>query len=132
MSERVLVLHERTRDDGSLSPISLRRDGDRLELLEDGVARPLPSGAVEAVVARYGSSFDTAARVREVRAIDLGAGATLRHVRHLGAFDVIAKDYLVLHREGQAPLFALSTIVCDALRQLAVAFARTLEGGAGG
>lgn len=94
------------------------REGE-LEIEEDGVARLLPSGALRAVLARYGAPFDASERIAEVAALELGAGERLRHVRHLAGYDVIARDYLVLEVPGSESQCALAAQVTSALLFLA-------------
>lgn len=126
----MLKIHETTEADGSLAPVSLVRlrpgtgDGEgageaELALDKAGRTRPLPPGALPAVMRRFAAPFDRSAQVREVAALDLGGGAVLRHVRHLDAFDVIARDYLVYEAPGREPACAMATTVAGALEHLA-------------
>jgi hypothetical protein len=50
--------------------------------------------------------------------LDLGDGRVLRHIRHLGRYDVIARDYLTYSVPTQEPLCALATTVAGALAHL--------------
>jgi hypothetical protein len=99
-------------------------DGETLELVEPSGALPVPEGALEKVMARYGAPFDTDAHVDVVGELELGHGRRLRQVRHLAGYDVIARDYLVLHPSEGESLCVLGTTVAGALQHLARAAAR--------
>lgn len=118
-----LKIHEETTAEGTLSPIFLRRLREsgqhRLELVQNDLALPLPDGALPAVLSRFGAPFDERAAIVVVAALDLGEGQSLRHVRHLAGYDVIARDYLVYERSGAPALCALATPVTAALLHLA-------------
>jgi hypothetical protein len=114
----VLKIDETTRADGSLAPVLIRMDDEGLSVACDQGILPLPRGALEAVMNRYGMPLDSNARVAEVASLELGEGASLRHVRHLARFDVIARDYLVLTRPDRDPLCALAKPVAGALLHL--------------
>ena len=77
--------------------------------------RVLPKGALDAVMARYGAELEPSARITKVDALYLDEGSTLHHVRHLARYDVIAKDFLVYERPGEAALCALANTVSAAL-----------------
>lgn len=128
MIPAVLRIHEATLQSGELASIFIRMDGEVLALVSDEGTRVLPDGALDAVMARYGSPLEDQASVREVASLDLGLGRRLRHVRHLARYDVIAKDWLVYERPGEEPLCALATTVAAALDYLARAAARPLSG----
>src|SRR5262245_13798804 len=108
---RLLKIHEITTASGALSAVSLRLSRGALLLVEPEGELPLPSGALAAVMERFGAPFDADATIRDVDALDLGAGGALRHVRHRAGYDVIARDYLVYERAGREPLCALATTV---------------------
>lgn len=117
----MLKIHELTTETGALQGVFLRvaPGGDALEVVEPGGAFPLPPGALDKVMARYGAPFDPEAEIALVDALELGDGRRLRQVRHLAGYDVIARDYLVLDPvEGEA-LCALGTTVAGALQHLA-------------
>jgi hypothetical protein len=123
VSTDLLKIHEETTAEGGLSPIFLRRCGDSLELVHGSVALALPEGALFAVLSRFGAPFDREATVSVVATLELGAGESLRHVRHLAGYDVIARDYLVHEQTGKPALCALATPVTAALLHLARAAA---------
>ncbi|HWA75815.1 MAG TPA: hypothetical protein VG937_25940 [Polyangiaceae bacterium] len=118
-STDLLKIHEETTAEGNLAPIFLRVSGDTLELVNGSVALSLPEGALSAVLSRFGAPFDPEASIAVVGTLDLGAGESLRHVRHLAGYDVIARDYLVYERSGEPALCALATPVTAALLHLA-------------
>jgi hypothetical protein len=121
----MLKIHELTSDTGALEGVFLRvaMDGETLELVEPSGALPVPEGALEKVMARYGAPFDADARIDVVGELALGDGRRLRQVRHLAGYDVIARDYLVLDRADGESLCALGTTVAGALQHLARAAA---------
>ena len=104
---------------GALSAVFLRYRDGALELVGDLDAVVLPAGALAAVMSRYGAPFDPEAPISVVDALALGDGRTLRHVRHLAGYDVIARDYLVYEEAGAESLCALSASVARALEHLA-------------
>jgi hypothetical protein len=112
-----LKIHETTTATGELAPVVL-------EVVEGSLViddLPLPDGALEAVMKKFGGPLEDAegGRVADVDALDLGGGRRLRHVRHLSRFDVIARDYLVYERPGEDPRCAIATTVAGALSHLA-------------
>jgi hypothetical protein len=118
----VFKIHEFSSTAGDLSPVCLQiRDG-ALEIVADGSSWPLPPGALRAVLARFGAPFDADARISEIARFELGANElreTLRHVRHLAGYDVIARDYLVYESANNEALCALAATVSAALLHLA-------------
>jgi hypothetical protein len=115
----MLKIHEGTTASGELSPVFLRVDDDgALTLVSDEETMALPAASLEHVMARFGQPLDTGERVTEVGSLDLGDGRAVRHVRHLGHYDVIARDYLIYIVPGQEPLCALATTVAGALDHL--------------
>jgi hypothetical protein len=119
----MLKVHETTRADGSLAPVFLALDRGVLVLTSDQGAMDLPDGSLEAVMARFGKPIEPKEPLMEIAAMDLGRGRTLRHVRHLATFDVIARDWLVYAVPSEAtpsePLGALAATVAGALLHLA-------------
>jgi len=113
----MLKIHEMTTASGQLAPVFLRADAGTLALVgEEDI--PLPDGALEAVMGRYGKPLGEGVSLVPVAAIDLGEGRALRHVRHLALYDVIARDYLVYERPDGEALCALATTVAGALDHL--------------
>ena len=114
-----MKIHEFTLENGELSPIELTRHRDALFLTRENVTRPIPDGALAAIMKRYGAPLDEGARFREVDALELGPGERLRHIRHLDFYDVIARDYLIYEAPGIEPACAMATTVAGALEHLA-------------
>jgi hypothetical protein len=118
---RTLKIHETTAKDGTLEPVLLSLEDD--DALTIG-GLPVPDGAVEAVMARFGAALDTSERTATVASLDLRRErGMLRHVRHLDFGDVIARDYLVYEPLNGEPVVALATTVAGALTHLAHAAA---------
>jgi hypothetical protein len=115
----MLKVREFTDATGALSAVFLRQREGALEIVGDRDAIALPAGALAAVMARYGAPFDPEAQVAVVETLALDGGGTLRHVRHLSGYDVIARDYLVYQAAGAEPLCALAATVARALEHLA-------------
>jgi hypothetical protein len=115
----MLKIQERVDVNGELSPVFLHQSEGVLAVVSGGNTLPLPEGALERVMARYGAPFDMEATVAVVDRLDLGAGHELRHVRHLAGYDVVARDYLVLLENGKPGFCAIAPIVASALAHLA-------------
>ncbi len=89
-------------------------------------AFPLPDGALDAVMKRYGKALD--ARESEMMVderLELGDGRALVRFRFMRRYDVIARDYLVLYQPGAEPLCELATSITAALDHLARRLAST-------
>lgn len=119
MPSPVLKIREFTDATGALAAIFLRCTDGALELVADNDVVALPRKALDAVMVRYGVSFDDEAAIAVVGTLTLGPGRTLRHVRHLAGYDVIARDYLVYDAPDAQSLCALSTTVARGLEHLA-------------
>jgi hypothetical protein len=121
----MLKIHETTTATGALASVFLKiRDGD-LAIVNDDGTFALPHGSLGAVMTRFGAPLDPASQLTVVATLELGSGGTLRHVRHLATYDVIARDYLVYDAPGREPLCALATTVAGALDHLGRAGKRT-------
>ncbi len=122
-----LKIHEFILPSGELSSVFLRSEAEaeaeaeRLWLVSEDGELVLPPGALRAVLLRYGAPFDPEAPTESHGVLALGAGASLRHVRHLAGYDVIARDYLVYAEPGLEPVCAMATNVAGALRYLGIA-----------
>jgi hypothetical protein len=116
-----LKIHEFVLPSGELASVLLRRDAEGLRLVSDDGELELPAGALRAVMLRYGAPFDATAMSQSQGALELDAGASLRHVRHLAGYDVIARDYLVYAEPGLEAVCVMATNVAGALRYLALA-----------
>ncbi|HKO51842.1 MAG TPA: hypothetical protein VJV79_29235 [Polyangiaceae bacterium] len=123
-------IHEFSSASGELSSVYLRQQLDeQLEIVsEDGVWR-LPHGALYAVLARFGAPFDADAASSLIATLRLAEGESLRHVRHLAGYDVIARDYLVYEHPNGEALCALAATVAAALLHLGQARQRQESAG---
>lgn len=117
--EPMLKIREFADTGGVLSAIYLLDEDGVLKIGNQAASVALPENALAVVMARYGAPFDPDAPIAEVATLTLGDGRTLRHVRHLAGYDVIARDYLVYEGPGLTPSCALSTTVARALEHLA-------------
>ena len=124
MSVPRLKIHETAAAEDLLATYLEVREGGSLALTSDQGSWPLPEGAIEAVMARFGAPLEPGARLVAVASLELAPGRVLRHVRHLARFDVIARDYLVYEAAGEEALCALATTVAGALAHLGRAAAR--------
>ncbi|HEY0467760.1 MAG TPA: hypothetical protein VGC79_26345 [Polyangiaceae bacterium] len=111
-------IHEFSSDKGELSSVYLRTIDEQLEIVSDDGAWVLPHGALHAVLARFGAPFDEDARSSLIATLHLGEGESLRHLRHLAGYDVIARDYLVYEHPNGEALCALAATVAAALLHL--------------
>lgn len=124
----MLKIDELTDGKGELISVYLRvaaNGAGSLEIVDADGALPLPAGALEKVLARYGAPFDPEASITVVGELLLGDGQRLRHVRHLAGYDVVPRDYLVLELGGGEALCALGASVTGALQYLARAALRS-------
>ena len=111
-------IHEFSSASGQLSSVCLRPTDSQLEIVSEDGAWPLPQGALYAVLARFGAPFDEDARSSVIATLHLAEGESLRHVRHLAGYDVIARDYLVYEHPNGEALCALAATVAAALLHL--------------
>jgi hypothetical protein len=114
----VLEIHQSYDDRGVLTRVFLRSENGALAIVDDGGALLLPDGALDAVMRRFGAPLYPNERLAGVADLAIAGGGVLRHVRHKGFFDVIARDYLVYIPPGGEPLCALATTVAAALSHL--------------
>lgn len=117
----MLKIHETTTTAGAFASVALDVRDDTLVLVDAEGERPLPAGAVPAVLRRFGAPIEPDTKLNEVARLALPDGSLIRHVRHLARFDVIGKDWLVWEPPGGEPLIALATTVAGALAHLAKA-----------
>ena len=110
-----MKIHEVTMKDGTLAPVSLETSEGELSISDErGRSAVIPEHALDVVMQRYGLPLDAHETVRDVDQLVLPSRRLLRHVRHLGKFDVIAKDYLVLDEKC-----ALASTISGVLLMLA-------------
>jgi len=136
----ILLLHETSDESGARVQTHLVVRTGELFLSTGDTSLPLPPGALEAVMARYGKAIaiddrpigDPAALAAAggvlFESLDLGRGSTLVRFRFLRRFDVIARDYVALFAPGVEPVCELSAGVCAALDHLARRFAARSAG----
>jgi len=115
----MLRIHEFSSASGALSSVYLRVQDGELEIVTDERTWLLPGGALHAVLVRYGAPFDAQAKSSLIASLQLGEGQSLRHVRHLAGYDVIARDYLVYEQPNGEASCALAATVAAALLHLA-------------
>ena len=111
-------IHEFSSKSGRLSSIYLRETDEQLRIVSEDGSWPLPHGALYAVLARFGAPFDEHAQCSLIASLKLADGGSLRHVRHLAGYDVIARDYLVYEHPNGEALCALGATVAAALLHL--------------
>lgn len=105
----------------------LALDEGMLSLDVGGVRLPLPDGALDAVMKRYGKALDAPESEMMVdERLELGDGRALVRFRFMRRYDVIARDYLVLYRRDEEPLCEMATSITAALDHLARRFAGLL------
>jgi len=120
-----ITIHERTTEQGGLEQTLLRADEAGLALITGAQAAPLPEGALEAVLARYGKPLAFAeSDVAIEESLELGPGRRLIRFRFRPRFDVIARDYLALCVPGEDPICELAVTVTGALEHLARSLAQ--------
>jgi hypothetical protein len=119
----MLLLHERTRHDGSIERTFLERltgDEEGLALRVEGERpRVLPIEVLVAVMNRYGRALDPALTIApDAERIVLADRTEVVHFRHLARYDVIARDWIGLIEPDAEPIAELATAVNAALRHL--------------
>jgi hypothetical protein len=119
-----ITIHETQGPTGQLVRTRLHRDDGRLVLSVDGAMMPLPEGALDAVMKRYGKPLGIADHelVPEEK-LDVGDGRTLVRFRFMARYDVIARDYLALLDPEAEALCELAISIAAALDHLARRFA---------
>jgi hypothetical protein len=123
-----ITIHERTTDQGALERTTLRADEAGLSLVTGALAAPLPEGALEAVLARYGKPLAFAeSDAATEESLELGQGRRLIRFRFRPRFDVIARDYLALCVPGEDPICELAVTVTGALEHLARSWAEAIR-----
>lgn len=120
-----ITIHESVGDAGALVRTTLARGENGLALRVDGELLPLPEGALDAVMKRYGKPLDAReADMMVDERLDLGDGRSLVRFRFMRRYDVIARDYLVLYAPDAEPVCEMATSIAAALDHLARRFAR--------
>jgi hypothetical protein len=115
----MLTIHEWTTASGARASIDLGvTDGALVVHVEGESPVALPMLVLARVMERYGKPLADGV-AQEGPVIDLGEGCTLRRIRHLGRYDVIARDFLVWSAPGKEPLVELAVTISGALTHLA-------------
>lgn len=126
-----ITIHETTDAAGTLVQTRLADVEGGLALRVGDELLPLPDGALDAVMARYGKPLE--ARDEDMMVderLELGEGRALVRFRFMRRYDVIARDYLVLYEPGAEPLCEMATAIAAALDHLARRFTRSSSNGA--
>lgn len=125
----MLLIDEHLRLDGTTVKTHLGWDGTRVTVTsDDGIRGSLSPAAIEKVIERYGRPLDlTVAPIEEAPRLTVGE-MTLRMLRFRARVDVEARDYIVLERDGEDPIAALSNGVAAALRYLCLQLAERQRG----
>jgi len=115
-----ITIHATTNPAGQVVETRLCCDDGRLAIAVSGEVMPLPDGALEAVMKRYGKALAADPKDMMVdEELDLGEGRRLVRFRFMSRYDVIARDYLVLYDPEGEPLCELATAITAALDHLA-------------
>jgi len=116
MSTR-LLLHERTLPGGGVEKTWLEVERGTLFFHVEGVAKTEVSLAMlDGVMRRYGRPLADDVSVEEPQL--QVAGRALSLLRYRPRYDVIARDYLVYTKAGEAPTAELATAITGALAYL--------------
>lgn len=118
-----ITIHESENVAEGLVKTRLVWEDGRLSLAVGETVRPLPEGALEAVLKRFGKPLGVSSDEMKIdEQLELGGGRRLARFRFLARYDVIARDYLVLYTNDGEPLCELATSVTAALDHLARRF----------
>jgi hypothetical protein len=120
-----ITIHESTDATGQRIRMRLTAEAGRLAVLVGSEVLPLPDGALQAVMKRYGKPLDVTPQPKIEEELAVGPGLILGRFRFLSRYDVIARDYIVLYAPNNEPLCELATSVAAALHHLARRFAAT-------
>ena len=123
-----LLIHQRTRDDGTLEDLFLSREGDALRVhIGEGEEALIPIEALVAVMRKFGKALAEEIRLTGP-SLDLGERRSLVMLRHLARYDVIARDFLVFRAPNEEPITELASAVTAALMHLVAAYRSGSEG----
>lgn len=121
-----ITIHETVDEAGAPLRTRLSHEDGVFVLTVGSDALPLPDGALDAVMKRYGKPLDAPESEMMVdERLELGEGRALVRFRFMRRYDVIARDYLVLYQPETEPLCELATAVSAALDHLARRLALT-------
>lgn len=120
------MIHEQVDEAGERVQTRLSYEEGQLAIAMGDLVLPLPDGALEAVMKRYGKELaigEDEMMIGDRLALD--EGRTLLRFRFMSRYDVIARDYLALLVPEEAGLCELATSVTAALEHLARRHAAT-------
>lgn len=115
---RLFLIHEVTKENGSLEKIFLSERDTTLFLVDDSGEHALPEGALDAVMRRYAKPLESP-MTNIVDELVLASGAKLTRFRFLAIYDVIARDYIAYETPKNEAICELATAVTAALSHLA-------------
>lgn len=113
------LVDEHIRPDSTVARVTLRLDGGRVVVDEDGA--PLGALSIDAVLVvlrRYGKPLDAEVALAGPR-LDLDGGRAIVRLHWRAAVDADGRDWLVLVEPERDPVAALAPGVAAALRYLA-------------
>jgi hypothetical protein len=113
-----LTIHEWHAEDGSRETVEVGAEDGALVVRVSGVETHLPMVVLEKVMERYGKPLADGVPLTGP-SVDLGGGSSLHVIRHLGLYDVIARDFVVWCSPGREPLAELATGISAALAHFA-------------
>lgn len=126
---REITIHEATDPRGARVHTRLAAEPGQLVLKVASEVLPLPDGALEAVMRRYGKPLEKdVAEASVVERLDLGDGRALVRFRFMARYDVIARDYLAFYTPEAEPACELATSVSAILDHLARSLAAASSG----
>jgi hypothetical protein len=115
----MLLIHEWLGDDGTSETVTLdEADGELVVRVGPEAPVLLPILALERVMERYGKPLADGVALDGPK-LELGDGRALYRIRHLGRYDVIARDFLVWTVSGRESLAELAVAISGALVHLA-------------
>ena len=112
----MLTIHETLTEAGlrETVDVGLGDEDGALAVRVAGETTLLPMTVLEAVMNRYGKPLEDGVPL-DGPSVNLGDAGVLHHIRCLGFYDVIAKDFVVWSRPGHEPLAELATSISAAL-----------------
>ena len=124
------MIDERLDEAGGRVQTRLSYDEGALAITTGDLILPLPDGALEAVMKRYGKELAIGEDEMMIGdRLELDEGRSLVRFRFMSRYDVIARDYLALLVPEQAGLCELATSVTAALEHLARSLGRIAPSG---
>jgi hypothetical protein len=112
-----VLLHETFLDDGALWRATLDCDGTRCFCETEDERVEFPEAWLHQVFARYAKALESAV-AHPIEALRLPSGARLVRFRFLPRYEVIAKDYLALEDDQNAPVGELAVTLARPLLHL--------------